>query len=113
VDWDLGLEGLLLLAAASIGVGLVTQLVFAPSAPLRLWITVSVVYFVVGVWITDAWFGWTTTDELSFEDLLLIALAPMPAVVLVTRSIVGKHAPRATKAHKPARDRRHPTPRAL
>ena len=111
--WDLGIEALLVLAAVSIGVGLLAQLVSGPHAPTWLWVRVSAVYFVVAAWLTDAWFGWATADQLTLEDMFLVGLAPMPAVVLVTRALYrghgrGWHRPDAggpSSRHPPARDR--------
>jgi hypothetical protein len=108
--WDLGIEGLLVLAALSIGVGLLAQLVSGPHAPTWLWVRVSAVYFVVGAWITDAWFGWATTDQLTLEDMFLVGLAPIPAVVLVTRAVYRGHGRRWRRADQPPRAHRHPTP---
>jgi hypothetical protein len=111
--WDLGIAALLVLAAVSIGVGLLAQLVSGSRAPTWLWVRVSAVYFVVAAWITDAWFGWATADQLTLEDMFLVGLAPVPAVVLVTRALYRGRGRRWHRPDKPPEAYRHPTPRSL
>jgi hypothetical protein len=113
MDWDLGLVGLMTLGAVAIGVGLVAQMLVGASAPNWLWLSVAGVYLVVGVVIGEAWFGWATLDQLSLEQLLLIGLAPLPAVVLVTRSLTSRGASDGSSARGPARKPRHPRPHTL
>jgi len=113
MDWDLSIVGLMALGSVAIAVGLVTQLLAGADAPSWLWLSVSGVYFVIGVLLGEAWFGWLTVDDLSSEDVLLLVLAPIPAVVLVTRSLSARcgvgSAPRPRRPGRP----RHPRPRAL
>ena len=111
--WDLGTAALMELAALSVVVALVVQLSCGPNAPAWLWVRVSAVYFVVAAWITDAWFGWVMPGGLTFEDMLLIGLAPLPAVILVTRSIYHADRRRSPRRGGSAPGSRHPTPRAL
>ena len=65
MEWDLGLKGLLYLAAMSIGFGLVAQLLSGRAAPKWLWPLVSAVYFGVGLFVSEVWFGDTTEEELQ------------------------------------------------
>jgi len=109
----LGIVVLLEFAALSVVVGLIVQFLCGRDAPVWLWVRVSVVYFVVGAWVTDAWFGWAMPGGLTVGDMLLIGLAPIPAVVLVTRARYHADDPRSRKRGKPPRASRHPTPRAL
>jgi hypothetical protein len=51
---------------------------------------VAVTYFVSGLFISEVWFGWATEaelqpniDGLSFDEVLLIGLAPVIIVVVV------------------------------
>ena len=111
MGWDLGIAALLELAALSVLVGLVVELSCGPAAPDWLWVRVSLVYFVVAAWITDAWFGWLMPGGLTFEDMLLVGLAPIPAVVLVTRSMYHADGEGSGKRGRPHGHRR-PTPHA-
>jgi hypothetical protein len=113
MDWDLGLVGLMTLGSVAIGVGLVAQLLAGASAPNWLWLSVATVYLVVGVVIGEAWFGWASLDQLSLEQLLLIGLAPIPAVVLITRSLTSRGVSDGSSGRGPTRRSRHPRPRAL
>ena len=112
MGWDLGAAALLQLAALSVVVGLVTQLLCGPDAMPWLWVRVSAVYFVVGAWITEAWFGWVSPGGLTFEEVLLIGLAPVPAVVLVVLSMEHGSRDRPRRPRKP-RAAHHPSPRAF
>jgi hypothetical protein len=85
--WDLGIASLLALGALSIAVGLLVQLMGGSEAPDWLWVRVAAVYFVIGAWLTDAWFGWASAGQLTVEDVVLVGLAPVPAVLLVARSM--------------------------
>ena len=96
MEWDLGFRGLALLLAMSLGFGLVAQLVMWRLTTHWLWLIAAAVYFVGGVLISEAWFGWATEEELqpnidglSFDEVLLIAPVPgflvMLAAWVVTR----------------------------
>jgi hypothetical protein len=111
MGWDLGAAALLELAALSVVVGLVNQLRGGPDATPWLWVRVSTIYFVVGAWITDAWFGWVSPGGLTFEEMLLIGLAPLPAVALVVLSTEHGSGHRTRRRGKPPRASRHPSPR--
>jgi hypothetical protein len=113
MGWDLGAPVTLELAALSVVVGLINQLLCGPDASPWLWVRVSVVYFVVGAWITDAWFGWVGPRGLTFEELLLVGFAPLPAVVLVVLSMEHGSGHRPRRPGKPPRAARHPSPRAF
>lgn len=101
MQWDLGLQGIGVLIALSLGFGIFTQLVFWRSAR---WVGLiaSVVAFVVGVAISEVWFGWATAEELqpnidglSFDEVLIGFLIGIPAV-LVAKYLTGR-----TQAHRP------------
>lgn len=111
MDLDLGFAALLALSAVSVGVGLLAQLLCGPSAPTWLWVRVAAVYLVIGAWVTDAWFGWAGADPLTLEDMLLVGLAPVPAVVLI--ALAGNRANRRAATSRPRRARHHPSPHAL
>ena len=92
MQWDLGLQGLGLLIAMSLGFGVVAQLVVGRAVTRWLWLIASVGYFVVGLFISEVWFGWATAaelqpniDGLSFDEVLLIGLVPGILAVVATR----------------------------
>jgi uncharacterized membrane protein len=91
MQWDLGLRGLALLIAMSLGFGVIAQLVVKGAATRWLWLIAAAGYFVGGLFISEAWFGWATQEELqpnidglSFDEVLLIGLVPGIVTVLVT-----------------------------
>jgi hypothetical protein len=99
MHWDLGSSGLLYLAAMSIVFGLLAQLLSGRAAPKWLWAPVSGVYFVVGLLVSEFWFGWATEkdlqpniDGLSRDEVLLIGLVPVAVAVVVTRWMARRHA---------------------
>jgi len=92
--WDLGLLGLLLLVAMSLGFGVIAQLVAGRATTRWLWLIAAAGYFVGGLFISEVWFGWATQEELqpnidglSFDEVLLIGLVPGIVTVLITRWI--------------------------
>lgn len=91
--WDLGLQGLGVLALISLGFGVIAQLIGAGAATRWLWLIAAAGYFVVGLLISEVWFGWATErelqpniDGLSFDEVL-IALVPGMLAVLVARKV--------------------------
>ena len=89
--WDLGLQGLGVLALISLGFGVIAQLIGAGAATRWLWLIAAAGYFVVGLLISEVWFGWATEEDLqpnidglSFDEVLL-GFLPGIAVVLVIR----------------------------
>lgn len=95
--WDLGLQGVMLLVAMSLGFGLIAQLVAGRATTRWLWLFAAAGYFVGGLFISEVWFGWATqeelqpnTDGLSFDEVLLIGLVPGIATVLVTRFVTRR-----------------------
>ena len=93
MQWDLGLRGLALLIAMSLGFGVIAQLVVKRAATRWLWLIAAAGYFVGGLFISEAWFGWATQEELqpnidglSFDEVLL-GLIPGILAVLVIRKV--------------------------
>ena len=122
MQWNLGLVGLLYLAAMSIVFGLLAQLLAWRAAPKWLWAVVSVVYFGVGLLVSEFWFGWATEadlqpniDGLSRDEVLLIGLVPVAVAVVVTRLMARRHARETADEHEEssANNRGQPTPHAL
>jgi hypothetical protein len=100
MDWDLGLEGLGVLALMSLAFGVFTQLVFWGFSRW-LWAIASAVFFVAGLVVSEGVFGWATVaelqpniDGLSFDEVLL-AWAVGALTVVVARFVVGRR-------HRPA-----------
>lgn len=108
MEWDLGIAGLLLLVAMSAGFGVVALLVTWRSTTHWVGPIAAATYFVSGLLISEAWFGWATEEELqpnidglSFDEVFLLSLIPGVAAILVTRH-VSKRRRRAVAAALPA-----------
>jgi hypothetical protein len=91
MDWDLGLAGMGLLLAMSLAFGVFAQLVVGRGITRWMWLIGAGTFFVTGLLISEAWFGWATEEELqpnydglSFDETLL-AIFPSLVVVLLTR----------------------------
>jgi hypothetical protein len=102
--WDLGLQGLGLLIAMSLGFGIIAQLVVGRATTRWLWLIAAAGYFVGGLLVSEVWFGWATQEELqpnidglSFDEVLLLGLVPGIVTVLVTR-----YRTRRTRRHRSA-----------
>jgi hypothetical protein len=113
MQWDLGLQGLGLLIAMSLGFGLIAQLVMGRATTRWLWLIAAVGYFVGGLFISEVWFGWATQQELqpnidglSFDEVLLLGLVPGILAVLVARRVTRRSRRRSTDTA--CRNRAHP-----
>ena len=101
MGWDIGLRGLATLMAMSLGFGLLAQLLSGRGITRWMWLIASTVFFVSGLLISEAWFGWATEEELQpnidglSRDESLLAVVPGIAVVLITRYVVGHRRARA------------------
>ena len=91
MQWDLGLQGLAVLAGMSLGFGLIAQLAVGRQTTQWLWAIAGATYFVAGLFISEMWFGWATQaelqpniDGLSFDEVLLIGLVPGTLAVVST-----------------------------
>jgi hypothetical protein len=101
VQWDLGMQGLALLAVMSLIFGVFTQLVFWGRGVWWAGLVAAAVSFVAGLFISEVWFGWATVEELqpnidglSFDEVLIGFLLG-GVIVLVLRYLT--------------RDRTHPS----
>jgi hypothetical protein len=90
MQWDLGLQGLGLLAAMSFGFGVIAQLVAGKATTRWLWLLAATGYFVGGLFTSEVWFGWATQEELqpnidglSFDEVLLFGTVSGIVTVLV------------------------------
>jgi hypothetical protein len=98
MQWDLGLQGLLVLAAMSVVFGLFAQVVFWGRPPWWVGLAAGLASFVGGLLISEAWFGWATAvelqpniDGLSFDEVLLGFL--VGAVVVVAARYLARATP--------------------
>jgi hypothetical protein len=94
MEWDLGLRGVALLLCMSMAFGVIAQVLVRASAPRLLWLIAAGTYFVSGLLVSEVWFGWATEEDLqpnidglSFDEVLLLALLPGIAAVLITRHV--------------------------
>jgi hypothetical protein len=98
MKWDLGLEAVGLLLGMSLGFGLLAQ-VFAGRGTTRwMWLIGAGTFFVVGLIISEAFFGWATEEDLqpnydglSFDETLLAVFPSVVVVVAVRRMIRRGH----------------------
>ncbi len=97
MQWDLGLQGVAVLVAMSLGIGLVAQVWVGRSTTRWVGLIAAATYFVSGLFISEVWFGWATEEDLqpnidglSFDEVLLIGLVPGIAAVLVTRYVTRR-----------------------
>jgi ribose/xylose/arabinose/galactoside ABC-type transport system permease subunit len=112
MQWDLGAEGLALLAVIAVGFGAVAGLA-AGGGPRRRIVTTAVTAvacYGVGLLTSEGLFGWATeedlqpnVDGLSRDEVLLSSLLTTIVVLLVLRYVVRR-------AHRPSgpRPARHP-----
>lgn len=91
MQWDLGVQGLAVLAVMSLSFGVVVQLVFGRQTTRWLWAITGATYFLAGLFISEGMFGWATgaelqpnIDGLSFDEVLLIGLIPGILALLAT-----------------------------
>ena len=85
---DLGIRGIGLLLAMSVGFGVIVQLVMWRARIRVWWLIGTAAYFVSGAFVSEVWFGWATEEDLqpnvgglSFDEVLL--LTPLIAIPLV------------------------------
>jgi hypothetical protein len=96
MQWDLDLWGVGVLALMSLLFGAITQGVFWGHASRWLWLAASAVFFVAGLFISEAWFGWATEEQLqpnigglSVDEVMLGYAIGIP-IVLVARYLVAR-----------------------
>ena len=114
MDWDLGLAGVGLLFAMSLGFGVLAQFFAGRDTTRWMWLIGAGAFFVVGLLISEAWFGWATEEQLqpnydglSFDETLL-AIFPSVAVVLVTRRMIRRRRDSGSRGSRPSPPAAHP-----
>ncbi len=116
MDWDLGFTGVGVLIGLSLGFGLLAQLLAGRGTTRWMWLIGAGTFFVIGLLISEAGFGWATEkdlqpnyDGLSFDETLL-AIFPSVAVVIAVRWMIrrrNRNAPFDARTTPPAA---RPTP---
>ena len=99
MQWDLGLQGLAVLGAMSLGFGVFAGLVVGKGLAYRLLATAitTVACFGVGLVTSEVLFGWATEEELqpnidglSRDEVLLSSVLTTAVVVLVMRYLAHR-----------------------
>jgi hypothetical protein len=97
----MGLKGLGVLAAYSLGFGLIAQVILWRSTTHWLWLIAAGTFFVAGLVISEGWFGSATADELQpnidglSRDEALLAFIPASIAVYITWAVGRRgHRPR-------------------
>ncbi|GAA4400896.1 hypothetical protein GCM10023168_10050 [Fodinibacter luteus] len=94
MQWDLGIDGLLYLAAMSLAFGVLAALLVGKGAAYRLWAgaITTTACFGIGLFVSEVLFGWATEEELqpnidglSRDEALLSSVVTTVIVVLVMR----------------------------
>lgn len=118
MQWDLGLQGVLLLGAMSLGFGVLAGLFVGKGMGYRLVAAAvtTVACFGAGLFFSEGLFGWATeadlqpnVDGLSRDEVLLSSVLTTAVVVLVMRylarhgrredrHVVGRHSGRGHPA---------------
>ena len=120
--WDLGLQGLVVLAGISLGFGVIAGLIVGKGVAYRLVATAitTLACFGVGLVTSEVLFGWATGEELqpnvdglSRDEVLLSSVLTTAVVVLVMRYLAhrpGEEEPHGDRAarHSDPGDRGHP-----
>jgi hypothetical protein len=94
VHYDLGLQGLGILIAFSVGFGVVAQVVLWKSFPHWLWLVAGVGWFVGGLFLSEVMFATSTEEDiqpiidgLAFDESMLGGLIGGLLAVLATWSL--------------------------
>jgi hypothetical protein len=96
MQWDLGIQGIAVLAVLSLAFGVFAQVVFWGHAGRWLWLATSVLAFLVGLFVSEGLFGWATEEDLqpnidglSLDEVVVTFLVGI-IVVLVARAVVWR-----------------------
>ena len=110
MEWDLGLRGAAYLLAMSLAFGVVAHLVAGRVTTKWLWLIATSGFFVLGLVISEVFFGWATEEDLqpnidglSRDEVLLGILPGIVAVLLARQWGLRRHGDRRSPgAPKPA-----------
>lgn len=108
MQWDLGPTGLGLLVVMSLAFGVVAQAIAGRVTTSWMWLIAAAAYVVVGVVISEVWFGWATAaelqpniDGLSFDEVLL-GLVPATLIVVLLSATRRRRAQAASAGRSAA-----------
>ena len=97
MEWDLGIEGVGVLAGMSLVFGLIAHVLTAKTTTRWMWLIAAIVYFAAGIFVSEMWFGWATEEDLqpnidglSRDEVLLLGTLIAAAVVVAVRHLVGR-----------------------
>lgn len=99
MQWDLGVDGLLYLAAMSLAFGVLAALLVGNGTAYRLWagVITTAACFGIGLFVSEVLFGWATEEELqpnidglSRDEALLSGVVTTAIVVLVMRYLARR-----------------------
>jgi hypothetical protein len=99
MQWDLGLQGLVVLGAMSLGFGVVAGLIVGNDVAFRVLATAitTLACFGGGLVTSEVLFGWATEEELqpnvdglSRDEVLLSSVLTTALVVLVMRHLAHR-----------------------
>ena len=106
VEWDLGIQGLGVLAIMAVAFAIITQAIFWGTGWRWAWLIGFVVFFVGGLFTSEVWFGWATAadlqpniDGLSFDEVLLICYGVGIPAALIARFLLGRQRHQISGAH--------------
>jgi hypothetical protein len=116
VEWDLGLQAVVLVVTMSLGFGALAALLVG-SGPVsgsemghRLrWLAItSGAWLAVGLFTSEVWFGWATEEDLqpnidglSFDEVFLSGVVTTVLTILVARAMARRAAHRAPSGASP------------
>jgi len=99
MTWDLGLQGLGVLALMSFAFGIIAVPTVGDARRRAVWCIAAGSFFIVGLLISEVWFGWATDEELqpnidglSFDEVLL-GVVPAVALLFAVRHLLRQRHP--------------------
>ena len=100
MQWDLGPEGVLVLAGMSAAFAVAAHLILARTTTRWVGLVAAVAFFVAGMLVSEVWFGWATEEELqpnvdglSFDEVLITGLLGVLVLFVVRHYARRRHRP--------------------
>lgn len=97
MQWDLGIQGMGVLVALSLAMGVITYLLAGRARNLWYWLMGSAAAFVAGLLTSEGLFGWATEEDLqpnidglSFDEVLLFTLLAAVVAGVVSRMVLRR-----------------------